>query len=478
MLDLPIDVFHLFFRHLGVPDVLNFRQTCKSLHLVTQSRLVWQTLLMTLASQQIPLPHLSNQQLEVLSSADLENHVRKAWALHRNWTSPSPIARKQSTIKVNHLSTQEGGMVPVFEFIPGDRQRYLIALVRTSDTADGPLYDLGCWDLKTSPPKCVAHRTLNLGWFVVNRSPDSLARLAIQSPDIELLGIDYSVQNPSSGFYTVSKSPNTAGRLVAFNGSLIVTRTDENQLYVKNLESGTDQVELRSHHPTLEQVLEVVIQGDIVIVARATRLEIFTIAGLDTSQKPALIAQHAWQWSLDSISISPQKTWPLGSEPKYPAFNILIRFGSRLPWPVNLIHHFVLLPNIGYRGGEPHSPNNVPYSTIPVVRRLIGSPVRLFSKYHMAIGSHGTAVWIDSHTEDYFGRGDCGQRLAGSRPLEILDVEDEDFYEDSNEMESSMDSSVFGYCEYDEWGRVAVDEEEGRIAIGHLNSTIVVHEYA
>ncbi|KAG6879932.1 hypothetical protein C0992_009288 [Termitomyces sp. T32_za158] len=149
--------------------------------------------------------------------------------------------------------------------------------------------------------------------------------------------------------------------------------------------------------------------------------------------------------------------------------------------PVNLLHHFVLLPNPGFDMKLPLSPSNFPYNDTPFMKRSVGSPVRLFAKYHMAIGSRGTAIFIDSHTEDYFGRGDIGQRLAGSYARDVPTAErDEGIHaqEDSTHVESTMDSSVFGYREDDDWTRVVVDEEEGRIVVGSLDSTIEIREYA
>ncbi|KAG5643356.1 hypothetical protein DXG03_001038 [Asterophora parasitica] len=152
--------------------------------------------------------------------------------------------------------------------------------------------------------------------------------------------------------------------------------------------------------------------------------------------------------------------------------------------PVNVLHHFMLHANSTYDCSKPVSTNNVPYNVVPVLRRQIASPVRLFSNYHMAVGSRGTAVWIDSHAEDYFKRGDCGQRLAGSLQGAGIsgpranDEGDGRGMESSTEMGSAKWSSVFGYCENDQWTRVAVDEEEGRIAVGYMDGTIRVHEYA
>ncbi|KAG6816277.1 hypothetical protein H0H87_007314 [Tephrocybe sp. NHM501043] len=108
----------------------------------------------------------------------------------------------------------------------------------------------------------------------------------------------------------------------------------------------------------------------------------------------------------------------------------------------------------------------------------MGSPVRLLSKYHMALGSRGTAVWIDTHTESYYGRADSGQRLAASRPPPLLDPDDDEFADNSHEVEISMNVSTIEYCGDDGWAHVAVDEEEGKIAVGHLDGTITLYEYA
>lgn len=89
----------------------------------------------------------------------------------------------------------------------------------------------------------------------------------------------------------------------------------------------------------------------------------------------------------------------------------------------------------------------------------------------MALGSHGMAIWLDSHTEDYFGRGDRGQRLAGC----LLPTKD-DVKEDSAP-DSTTRSSVFGISEDDKWVRVALSEEEGRIVVGSSNGCVSVLEY-
>jgi hypothetical protein len=93
----------------------------------------------------------------------------------------------------------------------------------------------------------------------------------------------------------------------------------------------------------------------------------------------------------------------------------------------------------------------------------------------MALGTHGMAVWLDSHTEDYFGRGDRGQRLAGC----LLPAKDSVKEELAPDLltDATTQSSVLDVSEDDKWVRVALSEEEGRIAVGCNDGFISVLEY-
>lgn len=90
--------------------------------------------------------------------------------------------------------------------------------------------------------------------------------------------------------------------------------------------------------------------------------------------------------------------------------------------------------------------------------------------YDMAVGSHGTIVYFDSHTESYFGHSDFGQRLAGTRLDETS--------EGGEAGAMVRESSVYTVTERDGWTRIALQEEEGKIAIGHVDGTITVLDYA
>jgi len=96
------------------------------------------------------------------------------------------------------------------------------------------------------------------------------------------------------------------------------------------------------------------------------------------------------------------------------------------------------------------------------LRETIGSPVRLFATSDLAIGPYGTAVWIDSHTEDYFFHADRGQRLAGKFSSYVGTEEDEEI-ELSDQIATATATSVYSYHEEDSWVKIALDEEEGRI---------------
>jgi len=238
--------------------------------------------------------------------------------------------------------------------------------------------------------------------------------------------------------------------------------------------------------------MEVVVHHGFVIVIRRASLEIYGIPPLPDSDTIIFpVAQHNWQ-RLDTVTVAPQAL-RRGNRPS--ALGILIRFASGLPWvsfpfatftahidvflqPVNLLHYFILCPNQAFDACRPVDQTNVPYEVAPKIRRTIGSPIRLFTPYHMVMGNRGTAIWIDTHTEDYFGRSGRGQRLAA---ILIATSEAEDHLDEVSEEDyivPTMDVSVFGVCEEDNWTRVAVHEEEGRVAIGSIDGTVTILEYA
>jgi hypothetical protein len=143
-----------------------------------------------------------------------------------------------------------------------------------------------------------------------------------------------------------------------------------------------------------------------------------------------------------------------------------------------MIHHFRLIPNNSYDTHISPSLCNPPYlfPPGPILIQTISAPVRLFSITDMTIGSHGTFIWIDTHIEDFYEQSTQGQRLAG-RILDPVDNHDEtDGYDDT--ARTTAATSDYDKHEVDTWTRVAIEEEQARIAIGSTEGEVVVLEYA
>jgi len=163
---------------------------------------------------------------------------------------------------------------------------------------------------------------------------------------------------------------------------------------------------------------------------------------------------------------------------EYDSIGILVRFGSLFPWPINLLHQYELQTNKFYTSSSPLNEINSPYQFPPILCETIGSPVRLHTTSDISFGPYGTAIWTDSHTEDYFGHADRGQRLAGAflRARDVQDGEDKEV-ELSDQIANAAAASVFLVQEDDNWVRLALDEAEGRIILGHDDGRISVLDY-
>ena len=172
--------------------------------------------------------------------------------------------------------------------------------------------------------------------------------------------------------------------------------------------------------------------------------------------------------------------------------NILLRYDSWYPWPVNTLHHYTLRPNPEYTGSGHELPYFYSREYKPIMETTITSNMRLFTPSDMTIGHYGTALWIDAQSEpDSPQAGDLGQRLAGQTlslnpaqgdradnlPVSLLL---------SSELEGKLDISysfaaqpVFQVWDtYSEWAKVAVEEKEGRIALGSVEGRVHVLDYA
>ena len=92
----------------------------------------------------------------------------------------------------------------------------------------------------------------------------------------------------------------------------------------------------------------------------------------------------------------------------------------------------------------------------------------MFTPSDLILGPYGTGLWIDAQTDpDPTQAGDHGQRiaarsLAGGSGRPLKDVE----------------TRVLEVCESENiWGRLAMDEEEGRIASARVDGRVTLLDY-
>jgi len=133
----------------------------------------------------------------------------------------------------------------------------------------------------------------------------------------------------------------------------------------------------------------------------------------------------------------------------------------------NFIHCYILDTNDVFDPGHPASKDNLPYVLPLNDTQVIASPVRLGATIDMTIGSHGTIIYIDNHTNNYQGQG---QRLAGNQMDEAT--------EDEGLVLHTRESAEYYSIEQDEWTKIGLQEEEGTIAIGYMDGRIMIFDYA
>ncbi|KAF5351325.1 hypothetical protein D9758_007975 [Tetrapyrgos nigripes] len=318
---------------------------------------------------------------------------------------------------------------------------------------------------------------------------------------VEILGVDLDATRVETGFITLMTLPAVAKSILAFAGTTITFKNLDDAVML--LDTTRPLIEVKLDHPQPElpanqpDSFEAIIQHDYAIVLRPRTLELYSLTrfrrGEDGLQSLSPVLVHQFQFRIDSCRmerhLSPHLLNSPGSNTATPPIHILIRYSSLFPWPVNLLHHYTLYPNPSYdpvpsgTSLDVVNASNSPYYITPVLLHTLSSPVRLFSITDMTLGRYGTALWLDSHTEDYFYQGERGQRLAG-RKLSVPENLGNNFESTSPSLESqdqnteAAASMVFEFNENDDWNRIAVDDKEGWIAIGSTDGEIIVNEYA
>ncbi|KAJ6561068.1 hypothetical protein DFH09DRAFT_1316190 [Mycena vulgaris] len=474
---LPADIILIIFKYISLKDVMKLRQTCKDFLDLSQHRSVWQDLLRTEVLQRnIPIPRLAGRSLSTLNSRQLESCLADALRLRRNWIAPSPVPVQSRTFKTG--SDPQSQVVAV-SFLPAREHRWLISL--TLATANGHrMYTLQCWDLLDGSV-CIARRSMTVfRGFRINTDPTHAGVLALRSSiGIEILEIDFHATDPDSAFVTLQVLDDVAEALLVFSSSTLLTKFDENRLHIRTIEHPEFSVELANpSYAVQKECIDAIVCEKYTVVARTATLEFYPLSSFRAGAGATVIeptAAHTWQWRLDSVSLAYQPSWDAAHRGIEPPINILVRYASLFPWPVNALHHYVLPCDESYVGRDPIGPDNMPYLPEPVLIRTFASPIRLFARWDMTLGSYGTALWIDSHTEDYFDHAVEGQRLAGTLfttvdpGMEVVAMNDQGV--------SATAAMVYQVREDDGWIRIAIKEEEGRIAVGTSTADITIFEY-
>lgn len=185
------------------------------------------------------------------------------------------------------------------------------------------------------------------------------------------------------------------------------------------------------------------------------------IALAKSTRSVAPLLRHAWQWPINSLAVSVRSSWEKDCAEKhcglcksagkfkivhqsistddegpsavcpcrYRPLSLVARFDSYYPWPVNLLHHFVL--DIKLLSGTRNSwPPEVPYALPPTLTHTIPSTVEMLNPSRLALDAHGMFLWTDnepclipsSRTSTrspqygrYVAEQEARQRVAGQR---------------------------------------------------------------
>ncbi|KAH8833296.1 hypothetical protein DL96DRAFT_1705299 [Flagelloscypha sp. PMI_526] len=465
---LPEDILVAILSKLHPRDIFLVRQVSKPFLALTQLRQIWIAMLSAWCSN-IPIPGLRGQATTSLSSDLLELAVVRA--LHGNiWISAAPTpqyeiclkgieqGRRARIVGLHFLSYRLLWSVAVGAPVSGTRLRRV---------------EIRAWDIEA---KGLEDRLLGL----VNEDVVSWRVEMVENvvPRLILLRDNSKVEiwelSDRHGFVRILEAsfPNTPlARLLAFRKSVVVAELASGVTCILDLANQGRYFMLQNPQLTQASIFlliypchEIHLTDDSLIQATTKSVEVYSLVPLSqsTSTSPVLqpISQHSWQWSVDSLALAYRPCAPL---------SILLRWATYYPWPVNMLHHYVL----------PRDPANVfsddkllssPLLTeAPSLLETIGAPVRLLAPYSMSLGSRGTlAVWIDTQTEEYFQHSDSGQRVVGCVLGQTMI---------DGDPATRTGDILYDVSESDKWVKVEVDQEERRLAVADEHGGIVIRCY-
>ncbi|KAH9893207.1 hypothetical protein C8Q73DRAFT_791088 [Cubamyces lactineus] len=541
---LPEDVIFQVFLYLDVDDILSIRQTCKWLATATRDRAVWHYALSKHSKRSaLPIPDIKQYDLPILSGTELEHLTLRTLAFWSNWQSPQPRFYQEVWIRPGGHGPNARNLAVIF--LPHFPAHVLtLTLSDTTSRARRFLFEL--WHTIGDTATCVDKVPIQaLASYAVNTVTDSPTTFTITRRDAnseQLVTEAYRVNAPASSnstYIQLEKQFQGYHKTVGLHGSWLMATDAHKHIRVIDVDAGRLKCTLNAPTPlgnpalgsTELQCLDTVVLGDFVLSFCKQYIVLYRIPSTTANSTTTLsedtprvdaVASYKWRWRIDTVTAMPRRkgqnlyTTDPPSLASPPLIDILIRFDTWFPWPVNLLHHFVLMPNPAYRPDalKVTDPATLPYlfspAEGPITVNSIPSPLRIFTPSDVVLGPYGTALWLDASTDATTPSqaGDHGQRIAGMVlprvPLPVHRVplgdgpqDDQvspglaDLHleggqraerEDSNATAGAIPEwpnvSVFHMQDREErWNRLAVDEEGGRIAVGHVDGTVRVFSY-
>ncbi|KZP08350.1 hypothetical protein FIBSPDRAFT_964854 [Athelia psychrophila] len=344
-----------------------------------------------------------------------------------------------------------------------------------------------------------------VGSVVVNADPKAEAIFALQTRvnghrgNIEIFTIDFGVSKFVKDASTIRKIHDIQNvEPFLLQGSTIIVRDTDGDISPWNIDDlSAPKIKLRRRQaPVPDWGLRpdapeaILLRPTYAIIAYTTSVEIYPLPQIPQGTSVDIIVvpltRHKWQWPLNRGCMVEQGYSHLQHDPEATPrpIDLLIRFGSVLPWPINIVHHFVLRVNSDYQPSLPVTAINIPYLITPQLMQSLSSPIRLFFWADMALGPYGTALIIDSNQDE--SQNDLAQRLAGQMLCRLGNGSGSD--DDmllatssnavvSEEPVNGFPSMAFLVRDQDTWTRVTMDEQAGKVAFARVDGGVELLEY-
>ncbi|VDC05159.1 unnamed protein product [Peniophora sp. CBMAI 1063] len=523
---LPLDIIMLIVALLDIQDIYRLRQCSKHLAFLLSSHPVWHAALQKHIGAYKPIVPLSTPSLE-LATHDMGRAIERSAHLSRAWTAtrpkrinlaqfappPAPNGHERKPLRLELLRHGGRSYALVGYYTSGrfeDAGRHVLYCLDLGATQPGPSEAVPSTSLRV----CARMDLPQVVHVTSNEAPGDAPFVVghIEHPDTDEVAfkaylldfapsatstLDEETELPVFGLRKI-RSFATKGPPLLYSGHILVAGDKKGFLWVYDTRSGDLIYELEGGNPEANETARVMLREDILVVLGYACIRVFTFPqplqrspdnpqefsgplNFSTDEPEVLkpTVTHPWRWGLEMLAAAPLvHAHASGHTRSRPQINLFVRFRSWYPWPINMLHHYVLSPG----------PDGM-YATAPSLRLYTYSALDLFSVSDAALGQHGTALWTDTYNSD--PRAPGGQRVAGKilRPapgdqeLEQTVESLNDVQQTQSELNPSIDrydkgtTMVFDVRRSAEVCKLAMDEEAGRVVVGLTNGNVEVWDY-